>query len=401
MQRILIILLIAASSFYLGWLANDRFSPQAVSPAVVRAPVINTEPAVADNTVSVPSQEQVTATTNRTDTYSRSFRQLLAAEAFDEAMYLYDEVMAADEAQGQLLHTELMTYLRNALDQDRDEALMALVDAYLERYYDDIDVLLILAEYQRRQGYPDEAARVFQLALTYAYQPTQREKVSAALLSLVDRTDALLSRQQRWVELLGFYQLLNSIDLSSPKSLLQQAAVYLQLGDINSARSLLLALIDNPRWGSKAQQLLANIDQRAPGKPPPVAAVDAIPLLRRGNHYLVKVRLNNVSEATLMIDTGASVTSLSRNSFSSLSQHSDFDGLGPRLFNTANGIARGDVYRADAFSLGQQKLRDVNVAVLDFNQGPGVDGLLGMNVLQYFRFEIDQDKQLLLLQPRY
>jgi predicted aspartyl protease len=70
------------------------------------------------------------------------------------------------------------------------------------------------------------------------------------------------------------------------------------------------------------------------------------------------------------------------------------------LFNTANGITQGAIYQADQLSLGAYVLRDVKLAVLDFQQNQGIDGLLGMNVLQHFRFEIDQDRQVIRLQQR-
>jgi hypothetical protein len=36
----------------------------------------------------------------------------------------------------------------------------------------------------------------------------------------------------------------------------------------------------------------------------------------------------------------------------------------------------------------------------DFEPSDGLDGLLGMNVLRNYRFEIDQDKEFLYLSPR-
>jgi hypothetical protein len=45
-------------------------------------------------------------------------------------------------------------------------------------------------------------------------------------------------------------------------------------------------------------------------------------------------------------------------------------------------------------------LNDAQIAVLDFKMPEGVDGLLGMNVLEHFRFHIDQEKQLLYLADR-
>ncbi len=397
MRRFFIVLLIAGSSFYMGWWTNGRFLP-VTATQTVSSPTVHK----ADKGGVVPArvQDRVLASSNGPAHSLQSFRQLLALQDFEEAMRAFEQVMEADEALAQAMRLDVIVYLQKALEQERNAALMALVDAYLARYYDDIDVLMVLAEYQRRQGYFDEAARVFQLALTYAYQPAQQDKVSAALLTLVGKTDTLLSEQQRWVELLGFYQLLNSIDLSQPRFFLRQAIVYLKLQDLDSARELLLPLTGDAQWGGKAEVLLATIDAQSVEASDINAEVNAIPLLRRGHHYLVKVQLNDLSDITLMIDTGASVTSLSRNSFSRLSQHQGFTELGVRLFNTANGIAKGDVYRVDTFSLGDHIVSDINIAVLDFNQEQGIDGLLGMNVLQYFRFEIDQDKQLLLLQAR-
>jgi clan AA aspartic protease (TIGR02281 family) len=270
----------------------------------------------------------------------------------------------------------------------------------LSRYYDDIDVLMMLAEHQRRQGYPEEAARTFQYAFTYAYQPAQLEKVTALFQALVAKTDTAFSQQQQWVELLGFYQLLESIDLSQPGYRLQQAEAYLELGDVASARDLLTPLMADVQWSGKASDLLVMAEALTGEASGQSTANDSIPLLRRGNHYLIKAGLNNAPEVTLMIDTGASITSLSQSSFERLSQYSTFHYLGTRLFNTANGITQGAIYQADQLSLGRHVLRDVKLAVLDFQQDQAIDGLLGMNVLQHFRFEIDQDQQVIHLQER-
>jgi hypothetical protein len=50
--------------------------------------------------------------------------------------------------------------------------------------------------------------------------------------------------------------------------------------------------------------------------------------------------------------------------------------------------------------LGEIKILDLEIAVLDFEPSDGLDGLLGMNVLRNYRFEIDQDKEILFMSPR-
>jgi predicted aspartyl protease len=100
-----------------------------------------------------------------------------------------------------------------------------------------------------------------------------------------------------------------------------------------------------------------------------------------------------------MLDTGASVTILSRASFEQIDS-GGFRYRGSRLFNTANGVTQGDVYRISSITLGNSRLGGVEIAVLDYESATGVDGLLGMNVLRNYRFEIDQDQDVLYLHAR-
>ena len=67
------------------------------------------------------------------------------------------------------------------------------------------------------------------------------------------------------------------------------------------------------------------------------------------------------------------------------------------MFRTAGGVAQGTVYSVPELTLGTYQLTDTQIAVLDFELKPGVDGLLGMNILGQFRFQIDQENASLLL----
>ena len=259
---------------------------------------------------------------------------------------------------------------------------------------------MILAEYQQGHGYPDEAARVFQYAFTYALQSGQREKVARLFRAMVVDTDAAFAREQEWIELLGFYQVLESIGLGQPDFRLRQAMVCLELGDLSAARELLLPLKKNPGLADRANALLASMDPESITPPAPGPDATGIPLRRHGRHHLVEVELNGEEDLTLMIDTGASITSVSQEAFRTLSRRSFFEPLGWRLFNTANGVVRGNIYRAPILRLGTYTLNNIELAVLDLRRDNDIDGLLGMNVLQHFRFEIDQDRNLLYLRER-
>lgn len=103
---------------------------------------------------------------------------------------------------------------------------------------------------------------------------------------------------------------------------------------------------------------------------------------RRGMHYMVEGTVND-TPLTFMVDTGATVTTVSR-------EFARLAGLGhcvPHKTSTANGIATACKAVASELSLGQFQLHGVDVDIMD---NPG-DSLLGMNVIGQFRLEQQGD----------
>ena len=348
-----------------------------------------------DNAGSQPSPE------SETPPSSTRFRQLLNEQKFDQALAYYERALLLDIGYQQILKPVFEKYLQACLQQCGEGIFVELVDLWLGSYYEDIPVLLLLAEKQRLHGLPEEAASTLHLAETYALRAGQREDVNNAVKRLVAFTDDDLSRQQGWIELLGFYEYLEAIGLGWEPFRLRQASLYQALGESQRSRELLLELRENDsrisaEWSESLDRLLAE------SAPEPVAAdlpMNTVSLKRRGDHFLVASSLNGVDPVILMIDTGASITTLTRESFASLVS-TDFEFRGSRLFNTANGLTQGEIYGTSSLSLGETRLGGLDIAVLDYQLSDGVDGLLGMNVLRNYRFEIDQDKELLYLRPR-
>jgi clan AA aspartic protease (TIGR02281 family) len=290
------------------------------------------------------------------------FQQLLNGQEFEQALTYYEQALSLDDRYQSLLKPELEAYLQSCLQACPEGVFVDLVELWLATYYEDIPVLLLLAEHQRLLGLPEEAASTLQIAATYALQPGQQELVDAAVQDLVASTEQKLSRQKNWIELLGFYEYLKSIDLGNSEYLLRQDGLSQLIGEPEQIRY-------------------------------------TIPLTRKGDHFLVTTSFNDLDQLTLMIDTGASLTTLGRESFAGLVS-SDYEYRGSHMFNTANGLAQGEVYRAASIGLGDTQIDDIDVAVLDFQPAGGVDGVLGMNVLRNYRFEIDQDELLLYLRSR-
>ena len=396
----------------LGWLLHDAIptgslaqnpapsiSTPAPAPAILPSRYFSASPQADSPNLreQPPSQVSEPAAPPSAD----RFRQLLVEQQFEVALSYYEQALSLDDAYQLALKPILEHYLMFCLEQCSNGVFVEVVNVWLSTYYQDIPVLLLLAEHQRLQRQPEEAASTLQLAATYAYQTEHEDAVNAAVLRLVQVTDDDLSRQESWVELLGFYEYLETIDLGTREFLLREAILYRVLGETQRSQKLLLTLQQrdnksNTVWTATLNQELSRI---SPQLEKPDRPGHAVAVTKRGDHFLVEVTLNRMSTVKLLIDTGASLTTLSHSSFADLPQ-ANFNYLGSRMFNTAGGLTRGDIYRASSIELGEMQLNDIDIAVIDYPSASNVDGLLGMNVLRNYRFEIDQDDKLLHLQPR-
>lgn len=328
-------------------------------------------------------------------------RDHLENRAFGAAIDLYQNVERQDLTSAERLRQIILEYLEGYLRAGDDLALTHLAEGFLSVHYDDIAVLMLLSRHQQQSGYWAEAARTFQLAFSYAEaQPGQRSRVAQAFDQFVHAMDQQLASEQRWQTLISFYETLEQLDLSRPPEQLRLGQLYLTHGETAAGRNLLERLTGHPSVGAQASALLNNNAASVQTERQPPPPVGSIPLQAIGSHYALPLTLDGRQQVRLVIDTGASITTLSQQAFDRVSASARFTELGPQLFNTAGGTSRGMVYRVDSLQIGEHRLTDVPIAVLDFNTPGNIDGLLGMNVLRNFRFEVDQDQEVLKLQPR-
>ncbi|MDK1290392.1 retropepsin-like aspartic protease [Pseudoalteromonas umbrosa] len=123
--------------------------------------------------------------------------------------------------------------------------------------------------------------------------------------------------------------------------------------------------------------------------------VERIPLARHGEHYVLNAKIAG-QDIALMIDTGASVTALTVAQFEQLAY--DVDYINSRRVSTANGITEVPFYQSSGIQIGTKQKAPFEFGVMEQSHyGPG---LLGMNFLRHFDFEIDQHKAELILRPR-
>ncbi len=333
-----------------------------------------------------------------------SFKKQLTAHNYVAAIDIYQVSLDANDTGDLGLKPLLMEHIEMLISSSSQSQFTELTELYLSVFYDDIDVLLSLAKFNRSTGFLAEAAAILHLVKSYAYTNRDKITVEATIDDFISQVHTDLVSADDLFGLANIYQQMHRLNLLTPMHRLRQAQLSIQTGSMASAREILADLIQEPSVSAEAEQIMLNHQQELSlGKGNKMAMKngysDQIILAQRGNQYLADLEIQDTKVA-LLIDTGASMTTLSQQAFQTLSNNHTFDLLGQRIFNTANGIAKGNIYQVDSLTLGRFTMAGIQIAVLDFSMPDGVDGLLGMNILANFRFHIDQKAQMLYLADR-
>lgn len=129
----------------------------------------------------------------------------------------------------------------------------------------------------------------------------------------------------------------------------------------------------------------------------PQAAPLSIPLERVGSLLVVTVQVNGTRPAKMILDTGASHTILSfavARDLSLWAQHRSTS----MTMHTAGGTVQTEVLPIASMTIGDAEVTNVEAAIYDLPEAPpGIEGLLGLNVLGQFTVTLDAVRNRLLL----
>jgi clan AA aspartic protease (TIGR02281 family) len=122
-----------------------------------------------------------------------------------------------------------------------------------------------------------------------------------------------------------------------------------------------------------------------------------IPLISNGGgNFMVEVVLNNRVKALLMVDTGASLVTISSKVAKRMGARLGSDS--PQIpFTTAGGVVWMPMLAVDNLNVGAARGEMVEASVSD--QLGDLDGLLGMSFLGDFRVEMDRARSQMILRP--
>jgi len=128
------------------------------------------------------------------------------------------------------------------------------------------------------------------------------------------------------------------------------------------------------------------------------AAPKEIAVGRQGNHLFANAVLNGKVNAKLLIDTGASFVVLSAAIAKVLNINMDAAKPDMKLTLADGREVPGKMFKLDTISIGEAGVNGVQAVVI-YQEGAfqGYDGLLGMSFLKLFKFEINLEKNRIIL----
>ncbi len=333
------------------------------------------------------------------------FKLLLDERQYFNAMTLYQEQKQISDSTASKLKVILLNELESLVEARDNSGFSDLVENYLSHYYDDIDVLLLLVNFNHVNSSYLEVINVFLLAKTYAYSDYDKKRVASELDHFVADVDSLYTGLEDWVSLINFYAHIDTSGLMTSSYQYRQAVAHLRSGDEAFAIEQFRQLQNDSVVAESATKALESLLNKS--ETPTIVydslwdGADSIALQKVGNQYAVNLDNPQRDGVTLLIDTGASMTAMSAESFNKLNFNGDAVEQDKRVFRTASGVVQGTVFSVPELFLGSHRLVNTQIAVIDFSGERGFGGLLGMNVLGQFRFQIDQENsQLLLLESR-
>ena len=122
----------------------------------------------------------------------------------------------------------------------------------------------------------------------------------------------------------------------------------------------------------------------------------SVPVVMNGASVVVPVVFNGALKANLALDTGATITVVSRRIASNLALRA----LGASKVGTVGGIITVPLARLGSLKVGAAEVHDLVVSIHDFSTDPRIEGLLGMDFLKHFHVSLDARRRLLILGPR-
>ncbi len=316
---------------------------------------------------------------------------LMALSDTTPLIEFFDELNKHNDGLSEVATFHFKAKLQRWNEDNMHQRVLTFGEAFLEHYYNDTDVLALIADAHRQANDTVSAIKSYYRLKLHTDEPDKVQSISQLIYDLVHRYHQQLAQRQEWHTLLELYDYLIGTEPDYPYYFLNQAKLYLRLKDYFNANQSLAYILHDPILSAEAEKLSDTIARALTGHIP-------IPLHWSNDSYFVSVRLDDIVDLNLLIDTGASISAMSLHLFQTIKSKSQPQFIAMHRVSTANGTIKAPAYRFKHLTIGDQRISNVDFIIID--NLTAADGLLGMNVLKQFEFVIDQQQHILLLSPQ-
>lgn len=269
-----------------------------------------------------------------------------------------------------------------------------LLDAFQDRDLYDTRAMYLSAQIHQQQG--DEQAAIRELYRLLEFRPdgTLRQTTERLLARLISSQRKQLKENDDPARLLDFYQMLSTNAPERADYRFHTAEQLLSMGRHHEAILEAQQIEYDPNWGERATALRKQAQRQ---RKLANTYTTTIPLERVGEHYYAQALLNRRVVLRMLLDTGASISTISPAVASSNNLSLSAEKIN---LSTANGLIETPLLRNQQLSLGGLEIAQMNLSVVTLHDSIETDGLLGMDYLKHFEFFIDQQTARLHLKPR-
>lgn len=359
---------------------------------------------------SIVGSEPLPTTVERIDALKQA-KSLLSKGQVQTAIALIEQnQVALSSEQLEELKNDFFSYI-NTL-KGLDKLKLAERDLIIfSRYFDELAVWDQLAEVSAKLNNTKGEFAALSRAAELENQADVLQNKINRLEFLAGTIKENLSTQNDVLGIRMLYQDLANQHPNSTRFSFELAQAHIAVGDMLAAEQLLEPLKYDLEFGNLAIQQLEQINKQRQSNttavkkpeqtPSEFAATDlVVPLTRRGNSFLVDTSVNG-RQVRMLLDTGASITSLSSQQIQRLGLEPT--GQSVRL-STANGIRNAPLYRIKKIRLGRLTIEDLVIAEIEFSSNSPIQGLLGTDLLnrvnQRYSYLIDNNANALIFRRK-
>jgi clan AA aspartic protease (TIGR02281 family) len=281
-----------------------------------------------------------------------------------------DLARRGDQAGAAALQQRLLDGIRERAGAGDVATARMLLESYVARNPHDPEAYLLDADLQQLQGRGLQALSPLLALLEFADDPEVVTRAREQLALLVEAREAQLASTGDVAGLVRLFEDLSRRDPGFDGHRLRLAHWLLRAGRLADAERILAETGTMGVDPVARDELAAGIELARAG----------LPFERRHGALHVSVRFAG-KPLTLLVDTGATTTAISRAGAIELGARPTGERVRVR---TAGGIVESEVHRVSDFEVGALHLEDLSVLVLEGPLPHGVDGLLGMDVLGRF-----------------